>query len=55
VIKRCNWGDFRIPNSGDLDGGAAGFSPWKHKENGWQDFGDQKKRIQNGGNIHHHF
>ena len=26
VTKQCNWGDFRIPNSGDLDIGAGEFS-----------------------------
>ena len=25
-LKTCNWGDYRIPNSGDLDIGAGGFS-----------------------------
>ncbi|MDP9080524.1 MAG: hypothetical protein M3O71_24125 [Bacteroidota bacterium] len=35
--KRCNWGDFRIPNSGDLDIGAGDFSPnAKYLKNGWQ-------------------
>jgi hypothetical protein len=27
LAKRCNWGDFRIPNSGDFDIGAGEFSP----------------------------
>jgi hypothetical protein len=37
VIKRCNWGDFRIPNSGDLDIGAGEFSPSeKYLKFGWQ-------------------
>lgn len=36
--KVCNWGEFRIPNSGDLDIGAGEFSPNpKYIENGWQD------------------
>ncbi len=36
--KRCNWGDYRIPKSGDLDIGAAEFSPDdKYLANGWQD------------------
>jgi hypothetical protein len=35
--KRCNWGEFRIPESGDLDIGAGEFSPNpKYIENGWQ-------------------
>lgn len=38
-IKTCNWGDFRIPESGDLDNGAAEFSVnEKYIKNGWQDF-----------------
>lgn len=37
LIQRCNWGDFRIPNSGDLDIGAGEFSPnAKYLKNGWQ-------------------
>ncbi len=39
--KRCNWGDYRIPKSGDLDIGAAEFSPDdKYLANGWQDISD---------------
>ncbi|AYL94738.1 hypothetical protein [Mucilaginibacter celer] len=34
--KRCNWGDYRIPNSGDLDVGAGEFSAnEKYIKNGW--------------------
>ncbi len=36
-IQRCNWGDYRIPNSGDLDIGAGEFSPAdKYLTMGWQ-------------------
>ena len=36
--KVCNWGMYRIPFSGDLDIGAAEFSPdKKYKEKGWAD------------------
>ena len=36
-IKRCNWGDYRVPNSGDLDMGAGEFSPYdKYLKYGWQ-------------------
>ena len=43
VIKRCNWGDFRIPNSGDLDIGAGEFSPnSKYVKYGWQSTVSQK-------------
>jgi len=37
LTKRCNWGDFRIPNSGDMDIGAGEFSPaGKYLKYGWQ-------------------
>jgi hypothetical protein len=46
IIKRCNWGDFRIPDSGDFDIGAGEFSPHgydnKYLKNGWQNMDDQK-------------
>lgn len=36
VSKRCNWGEFRIPECGDLDVGAAEFSVnEKYRKNGW--------------------
>lgn len=39
--KKCNWGDFRIPDSGDLDIGAGEFSPAdKYLANGWQSYRD---------------
>lgn len=38
-IKPCAWGQYRIPNSGDLDVGAGEFSPnTKYLNNGWSDF-----------------
>lgn len=39
--KPCAWGQYRIPNSGDLDIGAAEFSvnP-KYLQNGWQESDD---------------
>lgn len=40
--KVCNWGDYRIPNSGNLDIGAGEFSPnEKYIKNGWLDIRDQ--------------
>ncbi|MDP4208040.1 MAG: hypothetical protein Q8928_04415 [Bacteroidota bacterium] len=34
--KKCNWGDFRIPYSKDLDGGTCEFSVEpKYVNNGW--------------------
>lgn len=36
TIKICNWGDSRIPMSGDLDDGTGEFHPSKkYQENGW--------------------
>lgn len=40
--KKCNWGDWRIPQSGDLDGGAGEFGlNGKYDKFGWQSFGDR--------------
>jgi hypothetical protein len=37
TVKKCNWGDYRIPDCGDLDGGAGEFFPVeKYLRNGWQ-------------------
>ncbi|MGI4832106.1 MAG: hypothetical protein ACRYFK_01455 [Janthinobacterium lividum] len=37
--RRCNWGDFRLPNSGDFDSGAGEFSPNpKYYAHGWQSY-----------------
>jgi hypothetical protein len=34
--RKCNWGDYRIPDCGDLDMGAGFFSPAdKYLKNGW--------------------
>jgi len=36
---KCNWGDFRIPDSGDLDIGEGDFIPAnKYKNNGWESY-----------------
>lgn len=38
-IQKCCWGEFRIPESGDLDIGAGEFSPnEKYYSYGWDDF-----------------
>jgi hypothetical protein len=38
AYKICNWGENRIPFSGDLDIGAAEFSPnSKYYDKGWED------------------
>ena len=38
--KKCNWGDYRIPDSNGLDDGAGEFivNP-KYLNNGWQNYG----------------
>lgn len=38
-LKKCNWGDYRIPNSHGLDIGAGEFSPWeKYEKYGWKNY-----------------
>lgn len=40
-IKRCNWGDFRIPNGRDMDIGAGYFSPVdEYLSYGWRSYRD---------------
>ena len=47
AILTCNWGDFRIPESGDFDIGAGEFSPAeKYLQYGWQGYRD----AYSGGN-----
>ncbi|MDO3626189.1 hypothetical protein [Mucilaginibacter sp. BT774] len=47
LAKRCNWGDFRVPNSGDLDIGAGEFSPNdKYLKFGWQSVRDKNDKIE---------
>lgn len=37
--KVCNWGDYRIPDSGMLDLGAGEFSPNEdYRDNGWRSY-----------------
>jgi hypothetical protein len=39
IIKKCNWGDYRIPECGDLDIGAGEFIVSdKYLNNGWESF-----------------
>jgi hypothetical protein len=39
VTKICNWGDDRIPMSGDFDDGTGEFHPSdKYQANGWQTY-----------------
>jgi len=44
ISKVCNWGDYRIPNSGNFDVGAGEFSPnTKDPSLGWQTYIDRDK------------
>lgn len=39
TVKVCNWGEYRIPFSGDLDVGAGEFSPNpKYHSQGWKTY-----------------
>lgn len=39
LVKRSNWGDYRIPNCGDLDQGVGEFSPAdNYVSHGWQSY-----------------
>ncbi|HTA81504.1 MAG TPA: hypothetical protein VK783_01090 [Bacteroidia bacterium] len=39
LIKKCNWGDYRIPDCGNLDVGVGNFTPdQKYIKNGWQNY-----------------
>jgi len=39
ATKKCNWGDYRIPDSRELDWGAAEFSPDPVQyKNGWENY-----------------
>jgi len=50
--KKCNWGDFRIPESGELDHGAGEFTvDEKYVRFGWESYvksyssDDEKERA----------
>lgn len=57
LSKKCNFGDYRIPNSGDLDIGAAEFSPnSKYFDKGWKYYilslyGENEKEVETGKKI----
>ena len=39
ISKKCNWGNFRIPDSGDLDIGAGYFYvDSEYQKNGWENY-----------------
>lgn len=46
IKQRCNWGDYRIPDCGNLDIGAGEFSPGdEYVKNGWQEFRKNNKQT----------
>ena len=48
AIKKCNWGDYRIPDCGDLDIGAGEFSVnEKYVNNGWLKY-NLENMVPNG-------
>jgi hypothetical protein len=52
-VEKCNWGDYRAPDSGDLDVGAGDFYPNdKYIKNGWQAFvAEQQMMARTGGKV----
>jgi len=49
TVKKCNWGEYRIPGCGDLDIGAGEFSPDdKYLKNGWQSYREQYDQTEAG-------
>lgn len=45
---KSNWGDYRIPDSGNLDIGAGEFSPnKKYLKNGWESYSKNLHQIAN--------
>lgn len=43
--KVCNWGDYRVPQSGDFDDGSGGMVPTdKYIKYGWQSYMDALKK-----------
>ena len=45
--KTCNWGDFRIPFSNDLDVGVGEFFPnQKYINNGWESYMNDSFRLE---------
>lgn len=52
TTKRCNWGDYRIPNSESFDIGAGEFAPnEKYLKYGWQSLRDIGKPGTKGKNA----
>ena len=49
IFKKCNWGDYRIPDCGDLDSGAGEFYVSdKYVQNGWTSYMLETKAVDAG-------
>jgi hypothetical protein len=47
LVQICNWGDYRIPMSADLDSGGGEFMPaQKYISNGWQSYSSETSGSQ---------
>lgn len=45
--KKCNWGDYRIPDSFNFDFGTGEFFPNPvYLKNGWEDFAKDGQRVE---------
>ena len=48
-VQICNWGDYRIPYSAELDMGSDEFKPsFKYMDNGWAEYLEEQKKYKNG-------
>ena len=44
TVLICNWGDKRIPRSGNLDIGLESFKPsFRYLDNGWRGYLEEKE------------
>ncbi|HYW97100.1 MAG TPA: hypothetical protein VE870_16025 [Bacteroidales bacterium] len=49
TIRTANWGDRRIPDSGDLDAGEKAFYPaYKYQQYGWKEYLEERKKAEVG-------
>ncbi|MEE1945312.1 hypothetical protein VRU48_09345 [Pedobacter sp. KR3-3] len=50
TVKKCNWGDYRIPNSKELDSGAGEFMVnEKYVKNGWENYREMMSSVDTQG------
>lgn len=51
-LYKCNWGDYRIPDSNKLDQGAAEFSPSnEYIKNGWEELVRNRELLYKTGEV----